>query len=196
MKAHFMKAYLKKHRVDFLLISLFGIGATLAYALHWDFGRQAAANFADSLVEMVSFIPAIFILIGLLDAWVPKEVIAKHTGEGSGWKSALWMILLAMLQAGPLYGAFPVAYLMWKKGTAVRNIFIYLGAFTTLKIPMLGFEIGFLGLKFTLLRTVLSVPVFILIAVIMERFFGKHFVMSDGASAPAPAKPTTKETSS
>ena len=86
-----------------------------------------------------------------------------------------------MLQAGPLYGAFPVAYLMWKKGTSARNIFVYLGAFTTLKLPMLGFEIGYLGLKFTLLRSLLSVPVFILIAIVMDRFFGKDFIMKDGS---------------
>jgi hypothetical protein len=54
------------------------------------------------------------------------------------------VILLAMLQAGPLYGAFPVAYLLWKKGASIKNIFIYLGAFSTLKILMLTFEIGFL----------------------------------------------------
>jgi len=94
--------------------------------------------------------------------------------------SIVWMILLAMLQAGPLYGAFPVAYMLWKKGTSVRNIFIYIGAFTTMKIPMLSFEIGFLGLKFSLLRTILSMPVFIIIAVIMQKKFGKTFSMNDG----------------
>ncbi|MCX6557056.1 MAG: permease, partial [Candidatus Aminicenantes bacterium] len=70
-------------------------------------------------------------------------------------------ILLAMLQAGPLYAAFPVAALLWKKGCSVRNIFVYLGAFSTLKIPMLAFEIGFLGLEFSLLRALFSLPVFI-----------------------------------
>ncbi len=39
-----------------------------------------------------------------------------------------WVVLLAMLQAGPLYAAFPVAALLWKKGCSVRNVFIYLGA--------------------------------------------------------------------
>jgi uncharacterized membrane protein YraQ (UPF0718 family) len=75
-----------------------------------------------------------------------------------------------MLQVGPLYGAFPIAYILWKKGASIRNIFIYLGAFSTLKIPMLSFEIGFLGLKFSLLRTLLSLSVFIIIALVMEKY--------------------------
>lgn len=174
-----MKTYLAKHRNDLVIVSLFMLAFALSFAFRWDFGLRTAASFVHSFVEMISFLPAIFILIGLIEAWVPKEVVAKHTGEGSGWKSSLWMILLAMLQVGPLYGAFPVAYLMWKKGTSTRNIFIYLGAFSTLKLPMLSFEIGFLGLKFTLLRTALSVPVFILIAMAMDRFFGNDFVIND-----------------
>lgn len=174
-----MKTYFAKHRNDLIVIGLFMLASALSFTLRWDLGLRTAESFVHSFVEMISFLPAIFILIGLIEAWVPKEVVAKHTGEGSGWKSSLWMILLAMLQVGPLYGAFPVAYLMWKKGTSTRNVFIYLGAFSTLKLPMLGFEIGFLGLKFTLLRTALSVPVFILIAMAMDRFFGNDFVIND-----------------
>ncbi len=181
-----MKMYLAKHRNDLIIIGLFALAFVLSFILHWDFGLQVAESFTHSFLEMISFLPAIFILIGLVDAWVPKEVVARHTGEGSGWKSSLWMILLAMLQAGPLYGAFPVACLMWKKGTSPRNIFIYLGAFCTLKLPLLGFEISFLGLKFTLLRTALSVPVFILIAITMDRFFGKDFVINDVSGGKRP----------
>ena len=189
-----MKMYAKKHRTDLILIGFFGLAVIAAFTLHWDFGIRATGHFASSFLEMISFLPAIFILIGLLEAWVPREVVAKHTGEGSGWKSSLWMMLLAMLQVGPLYGAFPVAYLMWKKGTSVRNIFIYLGAFTTMKIPMLGFEIGFLGLKFTLLRTILAIPVFITIAMIIDRFYGADFAMSDGSTTSPLQKAPDQET--
>ena len=181
-----MNSYVKKHRTDLILTGFFSLAFGMSFALPWDFGIRAAGHFASSFKEMISFLPAIFILVGLIEAWVPKEVVARHTGEGSGWMSSLWMILFAMLQVGPLYGAFPVAYLMWKKGTSARNIFIYLGAFTSMKLPMLGFEIGFLGLKFTLLRTALSIPVFITIAVIIDRFFGADFVMSDGSGSQPP----------
>jgi uncharacterized membrane protein YraQ (UPF0718 family) len=55
-------------------------------------------------------------------------------------------------------------------------VFIYLGAFSTLKIPMLTFETGFLGIKFTLLRTAFTLPVFIIIAVLMEAYLkNKNF---------------------
>ena len=45
----------------------------------------------------------------------------------------------------------------------------YVGMFSAAKIPMLTFEIGFLGLKFSVLRLILTIPVFILIAILLER---------------------------
>jgi uncharacterized membrane protein YraQ (UPF0718 family) len=79
-----------------------------------------------------------------------------------------------MFQAGPLYGAFPVAALLYKKGASIKNIFIYLGAFSTLKIPMLGIEIGYLGARFTLARTLVALPLFIGIGYLMEWYLKKR----------------------
>jgi uncharacterized membrane protein YraQ (UPF0718 family) len=148
----------------------------LSYLLNHTWGKQIGLNFWMFLKEMILFLPLMFILIGLFDVWVPREKIEKHIGHESGWKGTVLVILLATLQAGPLYGAFPFAYILWKKGCSIRNVFIYLGAFSTIKIPMLTFEIGFLGLKFSLLRTLITLPVFIIAGYIMEWYLkNKNF---------------------
>ena len=123
---------------------------------------------------MIFLLPAMFILIGLFDVWIPKEKVEKHVGESSGIKGILLVMLLASIQAGPLYAAFPVAHILWKKGCSPSNVFIYLSAFTTAKIPMLTFEIGFLGLKFSLLRILITIHVFVLIGMTMGIFFKKN----------------------
>lgn len=174
-----MKKYFQTNRNDIIILSLFAVFAIISILLKFNFGLMTIKNFEDSFLEMIAFIPLMFVLIGLFEVWVPKEIIQKHIGKDSGLRGILWVIALAMLQVGPLYGAFPVAYLIWKKGASVRNIFIYLGAFSTLKIPMLSFEVGFLGWKFSLFRTMLSLPVFISIAFIMEKLFHRHFIMND-----------------
>jgi uncharacterized membrane protein YraQ (UPF0718 family) len=72
--------------------------------------------------------------------------------------------------------------MLYKKGASIRNIFIYLGAFSSLKIPMLGIEIGYLGIEFSLARTLISLPLFIGIGYLMERYFkDKNFKISDGS---------------
>jgi uncharacterized membrane protein YraQ (UPF0718 family) len=150
------------------LALLFLIFVGLSYVFDFAAGEQIGKNFWVFFREMIVFLPLMFILIGLFDVWVPRERIEKHIDKSSGWKGTALVILLAGLQAGPLYGAFPFAYILWKKGCNIRNVFIYLGAFATLKIPMITFEIGFLGLKFSLLRTLITLPVFILVGYVME----------------------------
>ena len=160
----------------YILTLMFCVFIIASYCFSLDFGYKIGNNFWIFFKELITFLPFMFILVGLFDVWFPKEKVEKYIGKESGIKGTFWVILLAMLQAGPLYGAFPVAYLLWKKGCSIRNVFIYLGAFSTLKIPMLTFETGFLGIKFTLLRTAFTLPVFIIIAVLMEAYFkNKNF---------------------
>jgi len=159
-----------------ILFVLFSVGS---YLIGFKPGLVIYSNFNEFFIEMISFIPFLFIIIGLFDVWVPKEMLEKHVGRESGVKGIFLVILLAMLQAGPLYGTFPVAYILFKKGASVRNIFIYLGAFSSMKLPMLGIEIGYLGIKFTILRTLISLPLFICIGFIMEKIVGSDFKVEE-----------------
>ena len=165
---------------EYVLIILFGLALLISAPAGFVYAPSIGRNFWLFFSEMIAFLPLMFILIGVIDVWFPREKIEPFIGRDSGAKGTFWVILFAMLQAGPLYGAFPVAYLLWKKGSSIKNIFIYLGAFSTLKIPMLTFEIGFLGLKFSLLRTLITLPVFILIGYIMEWYLkDRQFKMKD-----------------
>ncbi|MEM4267045.1 MAG: permease [Candidatus Nanoarchaeia archaeon] len=169
----------KKHLKNYAWVILFLIFSISSYFIGFKPGLVIYSNFNEFFIEMVSFIPFLFVIIGLFDIWVPKERIEKHIGKESGVKGIFLVILLAMLQAGPLYGAFPVAYILHKKGASVKNIFIYLGAFSSVKLPMLGIELGYLGIKFTILRTLISLPLFIMIGFIMEKLVGSNFTVRE-----------------
>ncbi|MCU0641298.1 MAG: permease [Candidatus Margulisbacteria bacterium] len=160
-----------------IIFVLFSTGSLL---LGFEPGELIYRNFTQFLLELVAFLPLMFLLVGLFDVWVPKEAIEKHIGGRSGFAGAFWVILLAMLQAGPLYAAFPVAYLLSKKGASVRNIFIYIGAFSCLKLPLLTFEVSFLGWRFMLLRSLFTLPLFIVIGLIMERVLGQGYKVKAG----------------
>ena len=166
-------------RTEYSIAAAFGLFILLALFLKWPVGQDMARNFYEFSLRMILLVPGIFILIGILDVWVPKEAIQKHIGEDSGVKGMLYVVLLAFFQGGPLYVAFPVAHLLWKKGCSVRNIFVYIGSFSALKVPMVMFEISFLGWRFSLLRAAVSLPVFLLVAEFMARFVRRRgFAMS------------------
>jgi uncharacterized membrane protein YraQ (UPF0718 family) len=169
----------KKYLKNYIWVILFVVFSIGSYFVGFKPGLVIYSNFSEFFIEMISFVPFLFIIIGLFDVWIPKEMVEKHIGKESGVKGILLVILLAMLQAGPLYGAFPVAYILYEKGASVRNIFIYLGAFSSMKLPMLGIEMGYLGIKFTILRTLISLPLFICIGFIMEKMLGSNFKIED-----------------
>jgi hypothetical protein len=135
----------------------------------FDLGTRTGSTLSGFLKEVAIFLPAMFVLVGLFDVWVPRRIVERHVGTAAGPLAIVWMLLLGTLQAGPLYGAFPVALALYRKGASLRNVFIYLGAFSALKLPMLTFEVGFLGWRFSLVRTLVTVPVFVLLAYALER---------------------------
>lgn len=115
-------------------------------------GRESLAITGSNLLEMLSVVPPIFILLGLLDVWVKRETMVKYMGEGSGMVGVLLAFFIGSAAAGPLYAAFPVAGVLLKKGSKLSNVFVMLGAWSTTKIPLLLFEASALGPKFMLLR--------------------------------------------
>jgi len=139
-----------------------------------DIGVKSFEITWDSVLEMMSILPAIFILLGLLDVWVDRATMMKYTGKDSGSKGVLISFILGSAAAGPLYAAFPIATMMMKKGSSLFNIFIFIGAWSTTKIPMLTFEAANLGVEYTALRLALSIVGIILIAGVLSRALTKE----------------------
>lgn len=164
-----MKSILKRYRA-------FVIVATALLILTFfnrELGRKAWNVTGYTLKEMLLVLPPIFVLLGLLDIWVPRHTMVKYMGEGSGIIGILLAFLIGSAAAGPLYGAFPVAAVFMKKGVKFSNIMIFIGAWSTTKIPMLLFEMASLGSRFALTRLLIDIPGIIIIAVILSRLVSK-----------------------
>ncbi|MFH0781869.1 MAG: permease [Pseudomonadota bacterium] len=117
---------------------------------------------------MLLVIPPIFVLLGLLDVWVPREQMVRFMGPESGVKGGIFAFLLGSFAAGPLYGAFPVAAVLMKKGAGFSNIMIFIGAWSTTKVPMLLFESSALGMRFALSRLAIDIVGIIIIAMVIK----------------------------
>ncbi len=137
-------------------------------------GKQLFRFTYFNFAEMLKVIPPIFILLGLLDIWVPREKIIRFLGEKSGAGGIALSIFLGAAAAGPLYAAFPIASVMAQKGARYSNILVFLGAWSTLKIPMFLFEMSSLGIKFALSRWLINIPGIILMAFIIERVLSEN----------------------
>jgi len=167
-----MKNLIKRYK--FFIVTIVIVGIITIFNKELGFKSLSIAGY--SLKEMALVIPPVFILLGLLDIWVPKEIMIKFMGEGSGIKGVVLSIIIGSAAAGPLYGAFPVAAVFMKKGVKFTNILIFIGAWSTTKIPMLLFEISALGKTFALTRLAIDIPGIIIIAYILAAFISKDEV--------------------
>ncbi|SDJ92768.1 permease [Natronincola ferrireducens] len=164
-----MKKVLKRYR--------FFIGMSILLLIVTVFNRSIGTNALGvatfSLREMILVVPPVFIMLGLLDVWIPRETMIKYMGEDSGIKGTILAFVMGSAAAGPLYAAFPIALVLMRKGAKFNNILVFIGAWSTTKIPTLLFEISALGIEFTLTRLMVNIPGIIIMAYLLE-----HFVVS------------------
>jgi uncharacterized membrane protein YraQ (UPF0718 family) len=158
--------------VIFLVISLI---------LGFNPGEEIGHNFMSFSVTILKVLPCAFILIGLFEIWVKKETVEKHLGEKSGVKGYIWALLLAGTTVGGLYIAFPVAYSLYNKGAKLSVIFTYIGASAICRIPMTIFEASFMGLKFTIIRLFVSLPLVIITSILLGDYLTrKNYKIMEG----------------
>ncbi|MEA3422973.1 MAG: permease [Bacillota bacterium] len=157
---------IKRYRFFFITVVLLAI----LFLINRELGLKAVNITGYSFIEMASIIPPIFLLSGLLDAWVPRETMIKYMGEKSGIMGIVLSFVIGSAAAGPLYGAFPIAAVFMKKGVKFTNVLIFIGAWSTTKIPMFLFELSSLGTKFAVTRLLVDIPGIIIIAFLLSRF--------------------------
>jgi len=147
--------------VAFLVISLF---------VGFEPGREMSHTFLAFLVNMLKILPFAFVLIGLFEVWVKKETVERHLGRKSGLLGYVWAILLAGSTVGGLYVAFPVAHSLYSKGAKLGVVFTYVGASAICRIPMTIYEASFMGIKFTAIRFLVSLPLLVLFSMALEAY--------------------------
>ena len=152
-----MKKYLKP-----ALITLYALFIIVSLFAGYEPGKEIGKNFLDFFISMLKILPPAFVLIGLFEVWVKKETVQKHLGSRSGIRAYFWILLLAATTVGGMYVAFPVAASLRSKGAKSSIVIAYLTAAAVFRIPMAIFEATFLGLKFTLLRFGVSLPLIVI----------------------------------
>jgi|MTBAKSStandDraft_2_1061841.scaffolds.fasta_scaffold32919_2 uncharacterized membrane protein YraQ (UPF0718 family) len=155
------------------------LGVSLMTGFHP--GLETGRNFRLFTLDMLKILPCAFILIGLFEVWVKKETVEKHLGEGSLFMGYVWAFLLAGTTVGGLYVAFPVAYSLYRKGAKLSVIFTYISAAAVFRVPMAVFEASFMGVKFTAIRLLVSLPLILFSSILLGRYLKKkQFRIEDG----------------
>lgn len=172
MECDELMTIIKKYKWSiFFTILLFGL-----YFYNNQLGQEAINLTWSNVKTMLSILPAIFILIGLMDVWIPKETMIRYMGQKSGISGILIALVIGSVSAGPLYVAFPIAALLLKKGARLAYVLFFLGAWVSSKLPIMIYEIASFGYKFTLYHVVSSLIIYLVGSIIIEKLLSKETI--------------------
>ncbi|MFO7815732.1 MAG: hypothetical protein R6V14_08420, partial [Halanaerobiales bacterium] len=89
------------------------ISIIIIYVVFWIFfperyitGLNISSLYAK---EMISIFPAVLLIMGLADVWIPSSLIKKYLGKEAKIKGKILAVGLGTLPTGPMYIALPLA---------------------------------------------------------------------------------------
>ncbi|MFQ5398862.1 MAG: permease [Anaerolineae bacterium] len=163
---------------DKTTLTLAGVALVLA-ALAWVRGGASLA--LDGLLAggkvLVSVIPlllAAFLLAGLIQVMVTKEMVTHWLGTEAGWRGIALACLGGALMPGGPYVYYPIAAVLLQSGASLGVLVAFVTAKNLWSISRLPLEFALLGPDLTLIRFGLTLVVPPLLGFLAEGLFGRH----------------------
>lgn len=114
-------------------------------------GLKAALNMTVQILPLLIFA---FIMAGMIQSLLPRELLSKWIGEESGIKGILLGTVAGGFTPGGPYVSLPLAAGLLRAGAGVGTMVAYVTAWSLWAVGRLPMEIGILGWKFTVARLV------------------------------------------
>ncbi len=164
-----MKRFVMKNK--FLVLSI--VLLIILSIIDMNYTYRSLENTWNQVLSMLLIVPPIFVLIGLFDAWVPRETVIALMGKESGLKGMALAFFLGAFSAGPTIAAFPLAMVMLKKGARYSNVLFFLMVWSSLKLPIVFYQFSQLGFQFAMIINVTMFLVFVVTALFVEKLFSE-----------------------
>lgn len=165
---------MKGKYIRFLFFVSYGLFLIGSFLMDFRPGIAVGENLLAFVWKMMGVLPPAFVLVGLLEVWVKKETVERHMGKEAGIRGYLWALLLAGTTVGGIYISLPIAAILYRKGASLSLLFAYVNASMICKIPMTLLEISCLGMKFTLVRYCVSLPLLLAGSALMGHFLDRR----------------------
>lgn len=133
--------------------------------------RESLRIFTDPSIGFIPLIVAAILVAGLVQAIVPRELIAGLLGEEAGLKGIALGVLFGSVTPGGPFVAFPLVGGLYRAGAGVGTVLAYISAWSLLGIVRVPMEIPFIGVKLVAIRIVASLVFPFIIGVIGQTIY-------------------------
>jgi uncharacterized membrane protein YraQ (UPF0718 family) len=104
------------------------------------------------LIQIIPLLIFAFIVAGMVQTLIPREIIARWIGVESGFRGLLIGTLMGSLTPGGPFVTMPIAAGLLRTGASVGTMVAFVTAWLLVAVTRLPLEVGLLGWKFTLIR--------------------------------------------
>ncbi len=103
-----------------------------------------------------------FIIVGYVNVLSPTQLIQEWIGPNSGLRGLLLGEIIGMLLPGGPYVVFPLIAILYQAGAGLGPAVTIITSWSTQALLTIGFEIPFMGWRFTAVRwgLGLAIPLF------------------------------------
>lgn len=146
----------------------------LAYLWAWQKDRQktrrSLASGAQTLLNLLPLLLAIFALVGLFSEFLPPELIESVLGRGNRGVSLLLGGLLGAVSIGPPLASYPIAGSLLVEGAWPPAVAAFILSWISVGVVTLPFEAGIFSWRFALLRNGLTLLMALLTGLLLGSF--------------------------
>ncbi len=114
-----------------------------------------------------------FAIAGLVQALVPKELVVKWLGAGTGFRGIMVGSVAGALTPGAPYFSFPIVAALYKQGASVGAVVAFVAAWSVWQLARFPLEAGLVGPKLALARFVSTLVVPPLAGLFAQAVFGR-----------------------
>ena len=107
---------------------------------------------AFMIVEMLPLLFLAFIVAGMVQVLLPKELLLKWVGTKSGLRGILIGTVAGGLTPGGPYISLPIAAGLLRSGASIGTMVAFLTGWSLWAVSRLPLEVGILGWRFALIR--------------------------------------------
>ncbi len=126
-----------------------------------------------TFLSMLLLLVMSFAIAGLVQVLVPKELVVKWLGAGTGFRGILIGSVAGALTPGAPYFSFPIVAAMYKQGASVGAVVAFVAGWSVWQLTRLPLEMGLVGPKLALARFLSTLVVPPLAGLFAQAVFGR-----------------------
>ena len=157
---------------------LFALIAIILFGIAWGRGGWALAieglkSSSNLLLDVVPLLIAAFLVAGLVQSLVDKEMVTQWLGAEAGWRGiALACLGGALIPGGP-YVYYPIAGVLLNNGAGIGVLVAFISAKNLWSISRIPMELALLGPDLTLVRFGITFIIPPMLGFLAETLFGR-----------------------